>query len=152
MSRRKFGEFRKRNPKYLVGEGEGYVVRALDEICYEFNGFHSYSCISWDLGMLARRTRWSSQLRKIFTFYLKNDGGDTFNNSYIGNNSGVKSEYGTMGCNLLQNVRSNKSMACGMDEIVRLVSLVEPKILKYYESPEYRKIKKNVVRTLKIDK
>ena len=149
LSRRKLGEFRARNPRYLIGEGDGYAVRSLDDVCYDTTGLQDTRGISWSLGRLARKTRWSHQLMKIFALYLEQGRGSIFNQSYIASNSKVKNEYGTMGHNLIQNARNDAWQVGGMEEIVRLVAQVEPKILKHYESPEFRRRKKHIVSKLR---
>lgn len=135
--KRYFKAFFKRpaGPIYLAGEGLGDTIRFL-----EYGGYYDshqkvyYSTQSRSVEMLARKCRWVNQFLQCFEFYMKKDKQETFNNHYISHNPSLRERYGTMGYNLIQNVRLHFGND-GMDYIARLAAQRKPLINCYYISP-----------------
>src|SRR3989344_4377649 len=123
-------QLRKRHPRYLVGEGDGYGIRWLEARRVE-------------LQEIARECRYTHQLLRLYGFYREHGQGKILNQNYLAHDPELRKAHGRDGYNLVQNVRKNWRMK--MFDIVHLAAEVQPEILRDYRGPNDRKKATNVV-------
>ncbi len=131
-------QFRKINPKYLIGKGTGYAIKFFTGHQADFGGYLETKAPA----NLARKTRYSFQLSDCFDIFLDDPSTRVFNNNYLRTNPLLRERQGNLGLNLVQNIQ-----ICGWDlsDIVCIVASSRPEIYEHYQPPELKSLK-NVVR------
>ncbi len=84
--------------------------------------------------LIARKSRYASQLVRLFDFYLEQGVGKRFTQHYMKNDAAVREKLDMVGLRLVASVQKTRMIS--MEEIVDIVADVRPDIRLYYCSPE----------------